>query len=248
MMAATWFHDLGVHVFPTRDKVPAVPRGSSWKDYRTTRAAVALFKEYGVPLGPLAVADSDSQAAETWSAQHLPPTPLVVTTGRGRHRYYRRPVGAAPRFIHRDGLTIEFRHEGQYVVGPGSVRPDGVVYQAAAWSWDIRDVPIFPVDDFRWDDRPVEARGSVSGARFELPPVVHAGERHEQLFKLLRSCRAKGWDRETTRELVSLANQGRCVPPLVEDPAFEDWFNRQWRKVDRPYTPPLANLNGLRGI
>src|SRR5262249_25013791 len=147
-------------------------------DYRCSREQAGRFKEYGVPLGLFAVADSDSAAAEAWNAANLPDTPFKVTTGPyhdkslglGRHRYYRL-VGDAPHYIERDGPTIEFRHAGQYVVGPGSTRPDGIVYTADDWSWDINDVPFFPTE-FNFDDRPYGARGSSSGQPFVLPQTI----------------------------------------------------------------------------
>lgn len=251
MNAALWFHDHGARLFPTVNKVPAVPKGTSQFDYGCSRAEAARFREYGVTLGLFAVADSDSRKAEVWNAAHLPDTPFKVTTGpyhdgspgRGRHRWYRL-IGDAPHFIHRDGHTIEFRHRGQYVVGPGSIRPDGVIYTADDWSWNIRDVPFFPAD-FAFDDRPLSERGSADSEPFEFPVVVRAGERHDQLFRLLRSCKGKGWDRETTREIVTLANQRRCDPPLEEDHAFERWFTRQWNKPDRAFTPAAEQLRGL---
>ena len=187
-----------------------------------------------MPLGLLAVADSDDLASEAWNAAHLPDTPFKVATARGRHRYYR-IVGDPPHFFHRDGLTIEFRHKGQYVVGPDSVRPNGAVYVADAWSWDIYSVPIFP-RDFRFDDGSC-GRFSArdAGEPYEFPETVRAGERHDELFRLLRSWKGSGINREATREIVHLANQNRCHPPLSEDTKFEQWFTRQWNKPDRPF-------------
>ena len=257
---AVWFFDHDIHVFPTVHKVPAVPKGTSWKDYRCSRAQAAGFKEYGVPLGMVAVVDSDSAVTEAWAAAHLPATPFKVTTGayhdgspgRGRHRYYWLR-GDAPHLIHRHGLTIEFKHAGQYVVGPGSRRRDGVVYEADPWSWDIRDVPIFPVDTFVWDDRPPAAHGSGTGLPYEIPEgTVAAGERHYELFRFLRHVKSFVDNKAEGRQFVTLFNQQRCRPPLPEDDAFERWFDRAWHQRDRPFTPPLAaplrELLGLRDV
>jgi hypothetical protein len=126
-----------------------------------------------------------------------------------------------------------------------------VIYTADAWSWNVDDVPFFPVNDFQWDDRPPGERGSRDGEPFELPEVVYAGERHDQLFRFLRSCKGHGFDRETTRELVTMTNEKRCRPPLTEDETFERWFARQWNKPDRAFTPadaPLSGLTGVRGL
>ena len=247
MNAPLWFHDLGVRVFPTVNKVPAVPKGTSWKDYRCSRAEAGRLREYGVPLGLLAVVDTDALDVEAWVAAHVPDSPFRATTGRGRHRYYRL-VGDAPHFIHRDGHTVEFRHRGQYVVGPGSVRPDGVVYTADAWSWNVHDIPFFPVHDYGFDDGSCGRFSTAgTGEPYAFPDVVRAGRRHDELFRLLRSCKGKGWDRDDTRQLVTLANENRCDPPLAEDRTFEQWFSRQWNKPDRPFEadPFAVNLEAF---
>ena len=251
-MSALWFLDHGVHVFPAHGKEPAVPKGTSWKDYRCTREQAARLRDYGVPLSPtLGALDTDNRDDEVWVLQQIarraiPDTPFLVETARGFHRYFRL-AGALPKFIHRDGHTLEFRNEGQYVVGPGSMHPRGGTYAALYWSWRWEDIPFFPAD-FVFDDRPLEARGAADGEPFEFPEIVRAGERHDQLFRLLRSCKGRGWDLETTREAVLTANQLRCSPPLAEDDAFDRWFARQWNKPDRPFDPPATPLRGLGGV
>jgi hypothetical protein len=223
MTPAEWFKKHGVHVFPTMNKVPAVSKGTSWKDYRCTREHAAGFREYGVPLGLLAVADSDTRAAEIWNAANLPDTPLTVTTGpyhdgspgRGRHRYYRL-VGDAPNFIHRDGQTIEFKHRGQYVVGPGSIRPDGVIYTADAWSWDLDGVPFFPVRDFCFDDGSCSIT-SPPGLPYEIPAALRTVS-----LRAAREvvCRRQGTGADMRhvvqpRTLPAAAGRGRCIRTLV---------------------------------
>lgn len=231
-----WFYDLGFHIFPTVDKVPAVTKGTSQFDYRCPREQAERFKEYGVPLGLLGVADSDSPETEAWVATHLPPTPFKVRTARGIHRYYRL-IWDAPHFFHRDSLTIEFRHAGQYVVGPDSVRPNGATYTADAWSWNENDLPFFP-KDFLFDDGSCgrfSGNGDATGEGYEFPEAVHGGRRHWELHRLLRSWKGSGLSIEEAREVVHLANEARCHPPLVENAVFEKWFLRQWNKPDRPF-------------
>lgn len=226
-----WFYDNGIGVFPIKfkSKTPACP---SWDDYVCTREQAGAFRNYGVRLAHwLGVIDTDELAANDWVEQHVIQTPFKVLTARGIHRYYRLP-GPTPKFIHRDGLTIEFRNAGQYVLGPGSTHHTGRVYAAEPWSWCLADLPIFPAD-FVFDDRPGAA---VAGTldRWEFPESVSSGERHDQLYKLLRSFKALGNDKQTAREVVSLANQNRCVPPLTENAEFERWFTRGWDQPDRP--------------
>ena len=237
---ACWFWDLGVHVFPTNNKVPAVPRGTSQFDYLCSRQLAAGLREYAVPLGLLAVADSDTAASEAWIAAHLPDTPFKVTTGpyhdgspgNGRHRYYHL-VGDAPPFFHRDGLTIEFRHRGRYVVGPGSIRPDGVTYIADDWSWNIDEIPFFPVADFLFDDRPFADRGSGSGDPLKLPEAVHQSERHGTLHKVMRSLAARGVPLEGALAACRMENMLKCRPPLKDDHALTNYLTRAYKQKDR---------------
>jgi hypothetical protein len=229
-MSATWFYDLGVRVFPTSGKRPAMKE--SWLDYRCTRDQAALFREYAVPLGLFGVVDTDTEAAEIWVAANLPPTPFTVTTGRGVHRYYRLSSDA-PHYIHRAGQTIEFRHAGQYVIGPGSVRPDGVQYVARPWSWNHNDVPFFPVATFEWDDRPPEMRGSEAEAQIVLPLEVTAGERHDQMFKLMRSLQARGIeDIDVLLKVLHVENRLHCKPP-IDRSELEKYIRRVARFRDK---------------
>jgi len=229
---AKWFLDNGVRVFPikTRDKVPAC---ASWDDYAATPEEASTWVNYGVCLGSLGVIDSDSPEVEAWASQHAPSTPFVVGTGRGVHRYYRL-IGAAPHFIHRAGHTIEFRNMGQYVVGPGSIHSSGVPYTTARWSWNIKDVPFFPVNDFFWDDRPDGERGSADGQPLILPPIIRAGERHDLLFKLMRSLQARGVDDvDDLLTILRAENHVKCKPP-IDDAELTRYIRRVARYKDRP--------------
>ena len=207
--------------------------------------------------------DVDTAATRSWAAANIALTPFTVTTGPchdgsgefGLHHYFRihQP---RPKFIHREVHTIESRNTGQYVIGPGSVRPDGVVYRASDWSWRWDDIPFFS-EEFVFDDgscgriSPARRITGVDGEQYEFPAVVNGGRRHYELFRLLRSFKGSGIDRATTREIVRLANQNRCQPSLQEDATFEKWFDRSWdlpdRQLDRR-TAVVTGLQGLRGL
>jgi hypothetical protein len=239
-----WFHDHGALVFPIirGTKAPAC----KLTGFRCTRERAASFTSYGVMLRQLLlVIDADTPHADAWVAAHVPDTPFTVTTGpyhdkspgRGTQRYFRQPAASLPPYIHRDGLTIEARRGANYVLGPRSLHPDGMTYTPSVWSWQWADIPIFPAD-FVFDDGSCGARASADadadGERFEFPQVVSAGERHDCLFRLIRSWKHVA-SRDETREAVHLHNIARCVPPLVEDADFERWFVRAWNTADRPF-------------
>jgi hypothetical protein len=244
--------DLGLGVFPLRPRTKE-PACRSWDDYVCSRVQAGLLRQYGVALTEwIGVADTDTPDAEAWASAHLPFTPFVVRTARGFHRYYR-IIGRQATFIHRDAHKLEFRNKGQYVVGPGSVHPSGHIYTVADWSWRLDDLPVFPTD-FIFDDRDRHAAvraERADGAPYEFPAVVKEPGRHDELFRLLRQCKGRGWDKETTRDVVAMANQNRCQPPLREDATFEQWFDRAWANPDRPLVAAalgLLDLRGLRGL
>jgi Bifunctional DNA primase/polymerase, N-terminal len=231
-MHAVWFHDHGVHVFPVHGKEPAVPKGSSWKDWR---GDVARLRNYAVALSAaLGVLDTDNRDDELWVLQQIahrviPDTPLLVETARGFHRYYRL-AGPLPKFLHRDGHTLEFRNEGQYVVGPGSAHPSGTTYTALYWSWRWEDIPFFQAD-FVFDDRPLAA--SSDGQPLTLPEIINEKERHETLHKLMRSLAAHGVPLEGALKTCAAANLAKCRPPLEANENLDRFLRRAYQQRDR---------------
>ncbi|MGH3905640.1 MAG: bifunctional DNA primase/polymerase [Pseudonocardiaceae bacterium] len=84
-----------------------------------------------IDLDPPKTADSPDGAtrlaalAQARGVQ-LPPTYTVTTPRGGQHLYYRTPAGVQLRNTqHHLAPSIDTRAEGGYVIGPGSLRPDG---------------------------------------------------------------------------------------------------------------------------
>jgi hypothetical protein len=224
---AAFFYDHGVGVFPVnRKKTPVCP---SWDDYTCTRAQAWQLKNYGVRLGPLAVVDTDNHDDEGWAAAHVPATPFIVSTGRGKHRYYL-SNGHSEKFIYRDGHIIEFRHHGQYVVGPGSRHPDGPIYTPSFWSWRWEDIPFFPAG-FLFDDRAPDGRGSDDGPLI-LPDVIVTNTRHLTLHALMRSLAARGVPEEAAVKVCKLENVAKCRPQLADDEDLRRFLTRAYRQRD----------------
>lgn len=70
----------------------------------------------------------------------LPAGPVTVTAGRGLHYVFRQPEGESFRNSRGrlpDGVDV--RGAGGWVVAPGSVRPDGAVWQSASDTPPLRD-------------------------------------------------------------------------------------------------------------
>ena len=112
----------------------------------------------------LVAVDSDSDEAEEWATHHLPPTPMMTRTSKGRHRFYRHP-GVPVRNkvkIHAQGgqIALDVRGDGGYVIGPYSRHPSGHVYEPLGdWTTPLSELPVF---DPAW----------LPQERGEQPPVA----------------------------------------------------------------------------
>jgi hypothetical protein len=100
------------------------------------------------------------------------------------------------------------------------------------WSWDWNDLPVFPAD-FMFDDRVGQVGVGAAFEAYEPPDRICNGERHHELFRLIRHLKALGNDRATVRYAVGRYNKERCDEPLTEDGHFESWFGRAWSLTDR---------------
>jgi hypothetical protein len=85
---------------------------------------------YGIRLNGLCVVDCDTNNLETQQlvGERYGSTPVMVRTARGVH-YYFKAGDKVPSSIRREYVSIDFKTGGSsFVVGPGSIRPDGAVY------------------------------------------------------------------------------------------------------------------------
>lgn len=145
---------LGFSLIPlkSQDKAPWL---YTWKKWQTEIASdgqlAAWFdgasnRNVGVVTGAVSkivVVDADSEMSVAWAEGSLPATPWKVQTARGWHYYYRHPQSNQPNLGEALG-GLHFRGDGGYVVGPGSVHPDGPVYTPQNWPWKPDDiVPVF---------------------------------------------------------------------------------------------------------
>lgn len=138
----------GWHVFPLTPRAKKPPMIKQWEQRATTDPdritrcwhGGAVFN-VGIATGPsrLVVLDLDPTTAPhdldgtkglAILAQArgvtLPPTYTVTTPRGGRHLYFRTPPGVRLRNTQSElAPHVDTRAEGGYIVGPGSVRPEG---------------------------------------------------------------------------------------------------------------------------
>lgn len=143
-------HDLRVFPVPHRSKKP----GLQWKRYQSeaptaedllswddTDCNVAVVT--GTP-GGVVVLDVDSdEAQQVVDDLDLPDTPTVLTA-RGRHLYFRTPAQEIRNSVNVTGVKLDVRGFGGYVIGAGSMHPDGSVYR---WEKSPAEVDFAPIPE-----------------------------------------------------------------------------------------------------
>ncbi|MEM6464732.1 MAG: hypothetical protein AAF724_22770, partial [Pseudomonadota bacterium] len=82
---------------------------------------------YGVRLDGMAVVDIDDPSATGYAAERFPPSPVCTRTARGEHRFYQADFIPAENGL--SAIPIDLKAgTNSYVVGPWSIRPDGLEY------------------------------------------------------------------------------------------------------------------------
>jgi len=145
---------LGLRVFPVRTvgKEPAV---RSWKAYNERPASPDELLAWddsslnvGVPCGAasgVVVLDVDSPEAQALvNSWELPETPYV-STGRGRHYYFRHPGFKVGNSVRIAGTKLDIRGDGGYVVGAGSKHKNGAIYEWAVSPDDVEFADLPPI-------------------------------------------------------------------------------------------------------
>lgn len=207
------------------------PDLESWAEYRTRLPTdaelVAWFgngrrKNLGIVLGQVSgvvVLESDSPEAEARCESHLPDTPMMTVTSRGIHHYLKCPGNLPlPASISLDGVTVEIKRDGQYVVAPGSVHPSGHVYaEVEPWPDTLASLPeLSPktLPDAVIGQLMNNLSSSSHAVAAPLPESVDDGGRNNTLFR--EGCRLRRLGLEEPEILAALTaiNQRRCRPPL----------------------------------
>ncbi len=136
---------------------------------------------------------------------HELPDTLTVTTGSGRHLYFRCPQGQEIRnSVSLIGTRLDIRGERGQVVVPPSVHHSGVPYRYAEPDAPIADSP-------QW------LLNQVAAPRRASTSVLYKNHRNDGLTRLAGALRRKGASRsELERRLLS-ENIRRCREPLDEE-------------------------------
>jgi len=197
---------------------------------------------YGIRLDTLAVVDCDHDSPELVAAMEtrFGPSPVHVATPRGRHLYYR-TAGEVPN-LRAEGLPVDIKTGARaYVVGAGSVRPDGGIYMPVRGLLGMDTLP------------PLRAPSAARQAVSEAMPVGH---RHNLLVKeAVAMVEFVDSAEELEANLTAIRDdlcQGARTFPDSEVRAIADWAwktrlgNRIYRGRDSGISLNRLALDALR--
>jgi DNA-binding XRE family transcriptional regulator len=149
-------------------------------------------------LSNLTIVDIDDAAVLDSMLERFGPTPLVIETpSGGRHCYYR-AAGEGCHNLRGDGLAVDVKGVGGFVVAPPSVRPSGphagTAYRFFRGSWD--DLPA--LSKIKAGALPA----ARSSPRYAAPGAVIEGNRNNSLF---RYCLAEARGCDSEAQLLDMA-------------------------------------------
>src|SRR5262245_50691847 len=227
--AALALHARGLAVLPVggeNGKRPLVKHWSKWRTQtrETVERLIAQHPEASIAIncGPsrLTVVDADDENALADAEARFGYSPLVVRTPRGGgHLYYRNAGEGCPtRLRVHEGLNVDIKGRGGYVLAPPSRLPHGA-YRIERGGWDaIRNLPRIPPGAIP------ELRSSHDAPRSPLEGVL-AGDtvpRNNTLFDVLRPLAPSYDDFETFRTEAHRRNQTMFAEhPMGPLPATE---------------------------
>jgi hypothetical protein len=171
---------------------------------------IATGKESGLLVLDIDPRHGGLESLEKFEAEfgQLPDGPQV-RTGRGRHLYFRHPVGKVKSKI---GVPpgIDVRADGAYVVGAGSLHKSGKPYL-----WVKNKTPKKTSLPHLPDAllRPLETH---SPSPLQPEPVIPEGQRNSTLASLGGSMRSRGMTGQTIEVALLEENRQHCDPPLSD--------------------------------
>jgi hypothetical protein len=231
----------------------------------------------GIPTGPesgILVVDLDGQegieAFAKLEAENgpLPKTPTVRTGGDGKHLYFNCPSGVEVRNKTKlQGLAIDVRGDGGYVIAAGSNHPEGryeweippdeaPLAEAPEWLMKFVTDRASPAIDHATTDNEALFDEITGEPDLRTAPGAPEGKRHETACRLIGRALGRGIDpKEVLKDALAWAK--RCDPPFEEDEVRRIWSDLLVKDVakfahlaqeERPWPEPDdAMFHGLAG-
>jgi hypothetical protein len=171
---------------------------------------------------------------------------LSCTTGRGRHFYFKLPIGVEVKnSASKLALSVDVRGEGGYVVAPPSVHILGDLY---AWEYDEQILTPPP--------GLLEALGETQAVTITesgliipapkdhlvVPEIIASGARNESLAQIAGKMRSLGFvENEITSQLLSL-NERLCQPALPQNEVIA--IARSISRYEGESLEPVSDVEG----
>jgi len=217
-------------ILPPRQKVPTV----KWTSVATSEENMLMgwfdnqpSANIGIACGPrsgIVVVDVDA-AHEGYESmaelieKHgaLPTTPIALTGGGGEHLFFKYPAGIE---IHNSagkiGKGIDVRGAGGFVVGAGSIHPNGNPYQ---WILDPTETPLADMPE--WMIAKLKTVAPPAALPVASNGQIANGSRNATLTSLAGTMRRKGMDSDSIFAALKIHNQKFCVPPLSDGEVYQ---------------------------
>ena len=139
----------GLVVLPLRaDRTPSIKGFDRWTigpGIHTLKKWMRAHPTDNIAIVPdlsgVLVVDCDDASQDAAVEELLGPTPLMVVTRRGLHRYYRKVGQRLPGNLRSIGLDVDLKASG-IVIAPPSLHESGHVYRLDGCDWPaLKDVP-----------------------------------------------------------------------------------------------------------
>lgn len=144
--------NMGFSIIPLRpkSKLPLIP----WETYKTRKATVEEVTRWfkgtnnniAIITGTIsgvAVVDCDSLESLEYAQKNFP-SPQRTRTTKGEHFWFKHPGSQVRNCVNLHGIKLDIRGDGGYVVAPGSLHPDGMVYGKSGVWGPVEQLPEFP--------------------------------------------------------------------------------------------------------
>ena len=191
--------NIGFNLIPTdENKVPRI----KWKNFQTERIPKELAEQWLEKWGldhwailtgstpwndqsGVVCVDADDAQANAVVHEYCSATPLITTTGKGFHYWYRRPA-TDERISSRnktriDGkiYNLDIKADGAYAILPGSIHKSGRIYEPSQM-WTRELIDSLPVYDPSWiPHENLEHKTSAEFVPF-IPPEITFDDKAEQ--------------------------------------------------------------------
>lgn len=221
---ALFYAKQGWQVFPlkAKDKTPIV----KWADVCTTEEnmingwfefqpdanlGIATGKKSGITVLDV---DADHDGYESLAnllAEHgaLPQTPVARTGGGGEHIFFKYVPGTR-NSTSKLGRGLDLRSEGGYVVGAGSIHPNGKRYE-----WEVKPSQCELAEMPEWMIELLQEKNVIAEPQAGTGHII-SGERNNALTKIAGSMRRKGLSEDSIFAALQIYNRDTCQPPLTD--------------------------------